>query len=365
MAKRTPVRETTAATEPKASKDSQKKKPKQCSRLISCKKIKKDVYMITYDDASKYIGEIDVESRQRHGKGVFQTQQGDVMEGHWKDDRFHGFGTRVFALTRDRHEGMYYKDKRHGRGTYLWINGDKYIGEFYNGRMQGSGILLYSNGDVFEGTWSKGVIVDGTKTFSNGDKVQGSAEASTWTSGFLTGEGTKSFRNGDVYHGHLQLNVMSGHGRFLWANGDRYHGMWVCNQMQGVGHFESSSTSSSRDVYFGEFAKGQYHGHGRLQYASGAIYEGSFVAHRRHGRGVYRWIEGDITYEGMWENNVPSGMGLYICEAYSYHGSWKDGWPHGSGIYVDRQSACPRRHTFEYGRAIDTETPLVLDHLLF
>ncbi|KAF0689743.1 Aste57867_18854 [Aphanomyces stellatus] len=348
---------------------SQKKTQKQCTRLLTCQTVKKGIFTLTYDDGSKYVGEVQDHGTQkhRHGKGVFQTKHGDVMDGQWKDDRFHGFGTRDFAQTRDRHEGMYYKDKRHGRGTYLWTNGDKYVGEFYNGRMHGAGIFLSANGDVFEGTWAKGVVVHGTKTLANGDTIQGVDGASAWVDGLLTGDGIKRFRNGDTYHGHFDANVLSGYGVYCWTHGDVYHGLWQCNQMHGIGRFDAAATSaSSRDVYYGEFVKGQYHGQGRLEYASGAVYEGTFERHLRHGRGVYRWVDGDM-YEGTWSKNLPSGMGFHVCEAFTYHGAWQDGWPHGVGLFRPRDdeaaaSTSIRRHTFEYGRTQDDHA-LVLDQL--
>ncbi|KAF0746559.1 hypothetical protein AaE_008076 [Aphanomyces astaci] len=70
---------------------STKKTKKQCSRVLTCQKVKLQVYTLKYDDASVYVGEIHIESRQRHGKGVFRTSHGDVLDGQWSDDRFHGF----------------------------------------------------------------------------------------------------------------------------------------------------------------------------------------------------------------------------------------------------------------------------------
>jgi hypothetical protein len=46
------------------------------------------------------------------------------------------FGTRIYAMTGDRHEGMYYKHFRHGIGTYVWSNGDKYVGNWRLGKVR-------------------------------------------------------------------------------------------------------------------------------------------------------------------------------------------------------------------------------------
>lgn len=43
--------------------------------------------------------------------------------------------------------------KRHGRGEYIWLNGDRYQGDFINGLKNGNGILYFSNGDKRVGVW--------------------------------------------------------------------------------------------------------------------------------------------------------------------------------------------------------------------
>ncbi|RLN89154.1 hypothetical protein DYB28_006933 [Aphanomyces astaci] len=278
---------------------STKKTKKQCSRVLTCQKVKLQVYTLKYNDASVYVGEIHIESRQRHGKGVFRT----------------------------------------------------------------------SHGDVLDGTWVKGVIAHGLKRFANGDTLQGTAGASTWNSddGTLTGDGIKTFRNGNVYRGRLERSVQAGFGILESPlRQQTYVGMWVCNQMDGSGRLEFlsssplSSPSSSPNVYVGLFVKGQFHGHGRLEYASGAVYEGAFAQNRRHGRGVFRWSpthdDGDLdfeVYEGMWEADLPHGVGYFTCQHAAFHGQWCRGYPHGAGMYTCRASGDRRRHEFRHGQCID------------
>ena len=43
--------------------------------------------------------------------------------------------------------------KRHGRGEYIWLNGDRYQGDFINGLKNGNGILYFSNRDKRVGVW--------------------------------------------------------------------------------------------------------------------------------------------------------------------------------------------------------------------
>lgn len=44
---------------------------------------------------------------------------------------------------------------RHGRGEYIWTNGDRYQGDFAVGLKDGNGILYFSNGDKRVGVWKE------------------------------------------------------------------------------------------------------------------------------------------------------------------------------------------------------------------
>ncbi|OQR87923.1 phosphatidylinositol-4-phosphate 5-kinase [Achlya hypogyna] len=322
-----------------------KGRPKQCHLLVSTTETKPGVFKLAYADASSYRGQA-LRGSMRHGKGVFTAHDGDILEGNWKDDRFHGFGTRIFALTGDRHEGMYYKDKRHGRGTYLWANGDKYIGEFYNGRMHGPGVLIAANGDTFKGHWTKGVVATGTQTTILGDELHG-ATPGGWLDGRFTGHGRKRFRNGDLYIGSFVTNMAAGLGTFTWANGDVYEGEMAANRMHGRG------CAKYRDgAYVGAFARGVYHGFGRRTYASGAVYDGAFEHGARHGVGIYTWVDGEV-YQGEWVHDRPHGMGVWATADRLFHGAWRRGVPHGPGCYIDNETQEASYYVFDAGLSSD------------
>ena len=46
----------------------------------------------------------------------------------------HSYGVKVFKCG-DMHEGWYVQDVRHGRGVYVWANGDRYDGAWANGKV--------------------------------------------------------------------------------------------------------------------------------------------------------------------------------------------------------------------------------------
>lgn len=56
-----------------------------------------------------------------------------------------------------RYEGEWKNDKRHGRGTYRYTNGDVYIGEWSADMRHGKGEYHYVDEDmVYTGMWRHG-----------------------------------------------------------------------------------------------------------------------------------------------------------------------------------------------------------------
>ena len=46
----------------------------------------------------------------------------------------HGLGIMVYSENQRRYEGLWLKDRRHGKGMEVYSNGDVYMGDFYRGR---------------------------------------------------------------------------------------------------------------------------------------------------------------------------------------------------------------------------------------
>ena len=60
----------------------------------------------------------------------------------------------------------------HGKGKYIFKNGDSYLGDFSNGEENGVGIFTYSNGEKYEGD-KNGRRTGRGKFFKNGNKYEG------------------------------------------------------------------------------------------------------------------------------------------------------------------------------------------------
>ena len=52
-----------------------------------------------------------------------------------------------------RYTGEYFKNKKHGTGTFIYPDGSKYEGQWGDDQRNGWGKYTYVNGDYYEGEW--------------------------------------------------------------------------------------------------------------------------------------------------------------------------------------------------------------------
>ena len=146
---------------------------KSKDNIINNDKDEKNIKSRIYDEG-KYFG--DFKDNKREGKGTMYYNNGDKYEGFWENDRMEGKGT-MYYNNGDIYEGEWEKDIMNGRGIYFYHNNiefDKYEGEFNNGDMEGDGTLYYTNGDIFVGYFFKNnKIGEGKMYYNNGDIYEG------------------------------------------------------------------------------------------------------------------------------------------------------------------------------------------------
>jgi hypothetical protein len=147
-----------------------------------------------------YLGTLLHNKRNGEGKMVY-TQRGDMYDGEWRDDKYHGVG------------------------TYRWANGDCFWGSFVGGKRNGAGtLILRSLGCKYEGDFS--------------DDQFGGVGLYIWPEGRMR------------YEGQWNANVMHGFGVMRLDNGQLYQGMWVNGLLQGIG--EMFDAKSRANVSSGE-----------------------------------------------------------------------------------------------------------------
>eukprot|EP00475_Leptophrys_vorax_P004605 TRINITY_DN12753_c0_g1_i1.p1 TRINITY_DN12753_c0_g1~~TRINITY_DN12753_c0_g1_i1.p1 ORF type:complete len:344 (+),score=76.33 TRINITY_DN12753_c0_g1_i1:640-1671(+) len=89
--------------------------------------------------------------------GVYVYFNGDLYEGDFCDNQFHGVGSLWLACG-DVYRGELEGGKPHGQGSLEFHDGGLYSGYWKQGNRDGLGTLLYSNGDILRGQWTNDEI---------------------------------------------------------------------------------------------------------------------------------------------------------------------------------------------------------------
>lgn len=294
---------------------------KLMSGLFSFETLKKEGYKmmeITYRNSIYYgqVKEFEDGRCHKEGKGILLYDNGRVYEGNWKNNKREGIGYERFQSSGndgssqdlkdntdcDIYQGEYMMGRAHGRGVYVWQNGETYDGEWYKGMRQGKGIWKGINNQYYDGEWSKGKAHGfGVHLWSNGDKYDGE-----WYRSLKHGKGKDYFHNGDTYEGEYRYGKFEGIGTYKYAKGA---------------------------IYVGQFKDGCKHGKGEWleKENGGASYEGEYLADKKHGIGIYKWPSGN-EYRGNYVNDKREGYGeMYWTDGSFYKGEWKEGIQNGKG----------------------------------
>ena len=130
-------------------------------------------------------------------------REGDRYLGEFKNNKFHGYGTYLWApntkyvQSGSIYSGQWKNGVKDGQGTYIWADGDKFTGQWRGTRtgsvMEGFGIYTWNDGTVYSGQFSakgpgkRGKHGNGKIVFSDGRSFEGRWINDLPSDGVLTG----------------------------------------------------------------------------------------------------------------------------------------------------------------------------------
>ncbi|GIX66220.1 MORN motif repeat containing protein [Babesia caballi] len=181
-----------------------------------------------YPNGDVYIG--DLIHMKRHGKGTYIAVDGTVYEGDWSDGNRHGVGTLTSSKQGYKYYGEWANDKREGSGelqTPLFI----YTGEFNNNTFNGKGKLVNAGGDQYEGDFKDGKYNGRGKL----TQVDGTVKIGYFRNNELCGVCSMIKTDGRIYVGKLHGDVLHGSGKLIYNNFVTFEGQWDRGIRDGQG----------------------------------------------------------------------------------------------------------------------------------
>ena len=130
-----------------------------------------------------------------------QTSDTATWTGHCADGRAEGYGTLVWRYSagkkskRQIYTGAMRGGKEHGRGEFVWANGDRYTGDWRHGKRNGRGVFVAANGGTYDGEFKDDLYHgQGVSVTAEGNRYEGA-----FKNGELHGPGIVAGTNGKKY----------------------------------------------------------------------------------------------------------------------------------------------------------------------
>ncbi|MBF0549990.1 MAG: hypothetical protein HQK60_05595 [Deltaproteobacteria bacterium] len=207
--------------------------------------------------------------------------QSITWAGGCVDGKAEGQGVAIYirdGKETGRYQGECKGGKRHGKGTYIWTNGNTYEGEYEDGKRHGPGVFTWANGNKYQGDYKRGKRV-GKGLFIWGKNPNLTA--------FVYNEETPQNDPG-----------------------------WMTDPQNGCKVWTARLEPNQSATWSGECANGKAEGNGTLVlFRDGkeiGRHEGGFMNGKRNGNGVFTFGEGTkwsgCRYEGYWKDDKVDGQ---------------------------------------------------------
>lgn len=192
-------------------------------------------------------------------------------------DIYDGFA-RCNTETGDNYLGYLQNGKPHGRGVYVYADGNRYEGEWLNGLPHGEGRFVFSDDSRYEGQFYQGAITNGSAIYASGDRYTGTFQRVQYVgtdviSSQPGGTGTLIFANGNRYEGEFFSGEPFGLGKFTHSTGTICRGYFLNRNFDSQ---EATCTYSNGSSYRGELRFARPHGTGTMTRPDGTRVSGAF-----------------------------------------------------------------------------------------
>ena len=139
----------------------------------------------------------------------------------------HGRGAYIWANGNAKYEGEYYRGKRNGAGRMYYPDGSMYEGNWNDNQRNGAGMYRYKNKDVYNGNWQNDAR-HGQGTYQYNSKAQkGTVFTGNWMNGKADGAGELVHGNSHRYQGSWQDDLIAGPGKYIFSFGAEQHGEYI------------------------------------------------------------------------------------------------------------------------------------------
>eukprot|EP00340_Litonotus_pictus_P011462 CAMPEP_0170538066 /NCGR_PEP_ID=MMETSP0209-20121228/103093_1 /TAXON_ID=665100 ORGANISM="Litonotus pictus, Strain P1" /NCGR_SAMPLE_ID=MMETSP0209 /ASSEMBLY_ACC=CAM_ASM_000301 /LENGTH=378 /DNA_ID=CAMNT_0010839689 /DNA_START=352 /DNA_END=1484 /DNA_ORIENTATION=+ len=200
------------------------------------------------------------------------------------------------------HGGVNVKNQRHGFGVFLTEEGKYYEGKWNKNKFEGFGRMIDSKGVITEGFFISSGLVGKGERYKSNLKYSYKGEFNNSKKEGLGVEETEDY----LYKGDFQADCMHGKGKMTYKKfNDSYEGSFCRGLIEGEGLY----TWKNKESYFGQFVKGMMHGFGTYKWPSGREFYGNYVENLKEGPGEFKWKKGK-SLKCNYLKGKPVGMGF-------------------------------------------------------